>query len=107
MHPAWLQFPAFLADVGPRPFPKATLERMDNDGHYEPGNVRWATRKEQARNQRKNRLVTVRGRTQPIAAWAEQVGLRPSTIHYRLSQGMTDEAAVLTPWRAGRKPKAA
>jgi hypothetical protein len=46
-------FSSFIADVGRRPAADLTLERIDNDGHYEPGNVKWATRLEQRANQRK------------------------------------------------------
>lgn len=50
-------FKQFFAEIGPRPTPAHTLDRKDNDGHYEPGNVRWATRKEQRVNERPKRKV--------------------------------------------------
>lgn len=53
MTPEWVDsFAAFIAHIGPKPSPEYTLDRIDNDGHYEPGNVRWTTRKEQTRNRR-------------------------------------------------------
>jgi hypothetical protein len=76
-----------------------TLDRIDVDGHYEPGNVRWATANEQGRNKRSNRLLTYQGRTQPMAAWAEELGIDNGTLFYRLSHGWEVERALATPVR--------
>jgi hypothetical protein len=94
--PAWDLFEQFYADMGPRPSPAHSIDRTDNDGNYEPGNCRWRTRSEQQRNRRNNHLLTYQGKTQTIAAWAEETGLRPMTLSYRISAGWGTELALTT-----------
>lgn len=81
----------FLAHIGPRPSSKHEVDRIHNDRGYEPGNVRWATRKEQMQNTRRNRLVTLDGRTQSMTAWENELGV--STFAYRIARGETPERA--------------
>lgn len=77
-------FAAFLADVGPRPGPGFTLERIKNRRGYTPGNVTWATWDEQRRNTRRTRLLTLDGRTMPLCDWAAARRIKVSTITKRL-----------------------
>ncbi len=89
-------FTVFLADVGVRPSPKHSIERIDNDGDYEPGNVRWATRREQSRNKRTSRLITFQGETLCLKDWAMKFGIRDDTLRYRLKAGWSMKRALTT-----------
>ncbi len=86
-------FGNFLEDMGECP-PGLTLERVNNSGNYKPSNCRWATRKEQNRNSRRNRLLTVDGVTRCVSEWAELLNLPSSTIRMRLRRGWTDADAL-------------
>lgn len=98
---AWRRsYAAFLADVGSRPSPQHQIEREDNDGHYEPGNVRWATRKEQARNKRCTVYLEYAGQRASLPEWAERSKLDLELLRGRLKAGWTTERALTTPVRA-------
>ena len=91
----WREFDAFLADVGSKPTAAHTLDRWPNQGgNYEPGNVRWATRGEQARNKKDNRWIEFGGRRMILADWAKEVGIGRDSMWRRLSKGWPLERAL-------------
>lgn len=90
--PEFETYEGFIAHMGPSN--GLTLDRIDNNGSYVPGNVRWADRKTQARNKRTSYLITFEGKTQTLAAWAEELGINPASLRERL--GCWPLAAALT-----------
>ncbi len=91
----WQSFPRFLADMGEAP-PGLTLDRRNGDLGYYKDNCRWATRTEQANNTSCNVRLTHEGRTQTVAQWAADLGLKSNTLIYRIRRGLPVEQVLTT-----------
>lgn len=92
----WQTFENFLADMGEMP-EGLTLDRINNDGNYEPENCRWATYREQMQNKRSNVLLEFMGQRKTARQWSETLGLPYRTIRTRISRGWTVERALTAP----------
>lgn len=98
----WQTFEKFFADMGEPPH-RFTIERRDNDGPYCKKNCDWVSYTEQGRNKRNNVLITARGQTLPISAWAEITGIKAGTLYYRVELGWVGEEVLETKTRHNRK----
>lgn len=90
---AWHRFETFLADMGEPPAGHS-IERKDANGPYCKANCTWATRRDQNRNTRRNRLLTHNGRTQTLAAWCDELRIQRSTVTRRLARGLSTAEAL-------------
>jgi hypothetical protein len=95
----WKSFENFYNDMFPSYSEGMTLERVDNDKDYEPSNVRWATKKEQANNRSTNRIITSDGVSKTLMQWSEVTGIPRTCIESRIKLGWSVERALTTPVR--------
>ena len=92
----WNDFFAFLEDMGPRPTSSHSIDRIDSNGNYEPGNCRWATIEEQNRNRCSNLFFTLNGVTRQTHEWSAITGLSMKVIYLRRGKGWSDEKILTT-----------
>lgn len=92
----WLSLKNFAADMGLRPS-GTTLDRIDNNGNYEPNNCRWATAIQQANNKRDTHLLTYAGKTLSISQWARETGIGRVTLAKRIKRGWPVDVALTAP----------
>jgi hypothetical protein len=97
-------FQNFYKDVGDPP-EGLTLDRINNNNGYKPNNCRWATRKEQSRNMRNNKLYYYNNKEQCLSAWAEEYRINRRTLTNRLNGGLSIEQALMLPIRKYERGK--
>lgn len=87
-------FSTFIADMGPRPSLSHSIDRIDVNGNYEPGNCRWIKKSEQSRNTRTNKWIEIDGQRMILADWGRLSGVKPETISGRIKRGWQPNDAV-------------
>jgi hypothetical protein len=99
----WLEYNNFAEDMGERP-EGTTLDRIDNNGDYEPSNCKWSTPKEQASNRQSNKWIELDGKVKTLCEWADELGINRTTVIQRINAyNWTVEEALRTPTRQNRR----
>lgn len=88
----WQSYEMFISDMGPRPFPKADIDRINNDGDYSPDNCRWTTRQINSRNRRSTKYLEFNDEVLCMSEWAARIGINVSTMIYRLRKWPVERA---------------
>lgn len=94
----WLDsFWSFVYDMGERPSKKHSIDRIDNNGNYEPANCKWSTDSEQQTNKSTTKRLVVCGVSKPPSAWAKEKGISLQLINHRKKSGLSVEESVCNP----------
>jgi hypothetical protein len=93
----WLNsFENFLEDMGEKPSSKHSLDRIDNNGNYEPSNCRWVDNKTQSTNQRTNLKIKYKGETKCLSRWAKHLNIKYNTLYARIKRGWSVDKSFNT-----------
>jgi len=87
----------FLLDMGPKPGPKYSIDRINNDGDYSPENCKWATRIEQMNNTRKNVFLEYNGKRMTVSQWGRELNINTQTLWGRINAGWSNEKILTVP----------
>ena len=101
----WALANGYKEETLPNNLNKWTIDRVDNDGDYEPSNCRWITAEEQQKNTRNNRFITFNNKTQILADWSREIGINIDKLYHRLKSGWSIEKALTTPLQGVKNVK--
>jgi hypothetical protein len=105
IHDTWLSNPAAFYDwaIDSGYSPGLSIERIDNDGNYEPGNCKFILPAEQSSNTRRNRFLTHCGKRMTISNWARAMCVKQQALQHRVNRNWSEDRIFNQPFRGGKK----